>query len=105
MKRSFLIFLFSLLSYGATDPNTRLSVGIKRKPIEQIPPALWVRDPFYVEPDPIKLSGIISKQMAYINGKWFKVGDEIGEYRIHAILENCVLVTHYGTEITLTLEN
>lgn len=65
--------------------------------------APWVKDPFFPENNELRLSGVISKQYAFINGKWYRAGDRVEGFTVRQIEPKSVVLSK-GTDLrTLTL--
>jgi hypothetical protein len=67
--------------------------------------APWVKDPFFPEMNGLKLSGIISNEMAYINGQWFRRGDKVEGYLVREISGTQVTLTKRSEILVLKMEN
>lgn len=70
------------LSWG---PYEYLEKGYRNAP--------WVSDPFYPEARGFELMGYISDEMAFINGQWFRLGEEVDGFTIKAIKPEGVTLT------------
>lgn len=93
-KRFFTIAL--LMSRIATaDPTetTRLSWSPYDFLKEGYRNAPWVKDPFYPESGIFEVSGIISNEMAFINGQWRHPGDWLNGYLVKEISPKGVVLT------------
>lgn len=67
--------------------------------------APWVKDPFFPELNVFRLSGVISNELAYINGKWYRLGDKISSYFVKQIAaDGVVLMDRVGATLTLKME-
>jgi hypothetical protein len=66
--------------------------------------APWVKDPFYPEQNGFRLSGVISNEMAFINGKWLRVGDKIDGFEVRSITGKGVTLRRQGELIVLRIE-
>lgn len=71
-------------AFGA-DSNTRLSWGPYEFLEKGFRSAPWVNDPFYPETRSYEVLGIVSDEMAFINDKWFRVGESIDGYTVKSI--------------------
>lgn len=77
----------SRLSFSPTD---FLKKGFRTAP--------WVKDPFFPETNELKLTGLISQELAFINGKWLREGDVIEGYIVKSINPGSVtLAKNYET--------
>ena len=57
-----------------------------------------------IEKKPIKLTlGAIYNNKVYINGKFYKVGDRVGEYRVFKIAKDFVILNGKGKSLRLYL--
>ena len=70
------------LSWG---PYEYLKKGYRNAP--------WVNDPFHPEARSFLLMGMVSNEMAYINGQWFRLGDTVGGFVIKSIKPEGVTLT------------
>jgi hypothetical protein len=81
------------LSWG---PYDYLKQGYRNAP--------WVKDPFYPEAKTYKIMGIISDQMAYINGKWLAPGDKLDGFTIKTISPQGVTLVRNSEIMVLKLK-
>jgi hypothetical protein len=65
--------------------------------------APWVRDPFFPAEEPFKLAGIISQELAFINGKWVREGDEVDGFKVKDIESEKVTLVRRSETIVLKL--
>jgi len=89
MKTVFLFFILFLanvsLANGSKADKERLSwspYDHLRKGFRNAP---WIRDPFFPHQKRFHLTGIISNELAYINGRWLQEGDEVNGYVVKTI--------------------
>lgn len=73
--------------------DTRLSWGPYEYLKKGYRNAPWVNDPFYPEGRAFQLMGMISNEMAYINGQWFRLGDTVAGFTIKSIKPEGVTLT------------
>lgn len=66
--------------------------------------APWVKDPFYPEGDSLRVMGIISNEMAFINGQWLHPGEKVSGYVIKKIGPNGVVLTRNSEILLLKLD-
>jgi hypothetical protein len=66
--------------------------------------APWIRDPFFPEQRKFNLKGIISSELAYINGKWVQEGDKIEGYIVREIGTRSVALVKHAEIVVLKLE-
>lgn len=81
----------------------RLSWGPKEfltKNIESVP---WVNDPFYPIQKRAIVTGVVSGQMALINGKWLRVGERIQGYKVGSIDQRTVTLKKGSETILLKI--
>lgn len=78
-------------------PYAFLEKGLRTAP--------WVKDPFFPDGNGFKLSGIISNELAFINGKWFRTGDAVDGYTVHHIAPTEVTLTRKTEIVVLKMEN
>lgn len=67
--------------------------------------APWIRDPFFPEEKKVKLSGIISGELAFVNGRWVKQGDSIDGYLVKTISPNEVILTKQAEVLVVKLHH
>lgn len=77
-------------------PYSFLEKGLRSVP--------WVKDPFFPEVNGFKLSAVISRELAYINGRWMRVGDELEGYVVREIQPSGVTLTKRTEVLTLKME-
>jgi hypothetical protein len=77
-------------------PYAFLEKGLRTAP--------WVKDPFFPQMNGLKLSGLISGEAAFINGKWFKRGEEIEGYRVGEISSTSVTLSRRSEVVVLKME-
>ena len=66
--------------------------------------APWVRDPFFPDMNAFRLSGVISNEMAYINGNWYRQGETIEGYAVRDIGAEGVTLARGGSVLILKME-
>lgn len=49
--------------------------------------APWIRDPFFPHTSRFQLGAIIAPDLAYINRRWVRVGDELEGFKVQRIAE------------------
>jgi len=85
-----------------TDPNDTQKYFDKSKELAE---QLKKKNPFMPPPEkknPVsKVTGIAAGE-AFINGKWYKVGDKIGDAKVVAIEATCVKIEWDGKEHTFS---
>jgi len=81
------------LSWG---PYDFLKQGFRNAP--------WINDPFFPESRTLKVTGLVSDEMAYINGQWYKVGDKIEGYTIRSIRPEGVTLARANELLHLKLK-
>ena len=90
--RFFILFLLLVLSARADTDKRRLSSVMSAVQAPIFTTMSWARDPFFPSRDRFELKGIISNQMAFINGRWIKKGERIDDYELAEIsLESVTL--------------
>lgn len=101
------VFLFLILSISAgadtITPTRRFSWNQEqyvKKGVRTLP---WVRDPFYPTEQKFKLAGIISGELAFINGKWFRKGDRIQGYQVRMVMQDAVSLAKDGEILNLRM--
>lgn len=77
------------LSWG---PYEFLKQGLRNAP--------WVNDPFFPEARAFRLQGLVSDEMAFINGQWYRLGDNLDGYVVKSIRPEGVTLTK-RTEVLL----
>ncbi len=95
MKGSLIIAYFLFLSASALaspekkDLNESVSTRLSWGPYEYLKQgfrnAPWVNDPFYPEARILRVSGMVSDEMAYINNQWYRLGDVVQGYTVKSI--------------------
>jgi hypothetical protein len=78
------IVLFASTALGA-DSAARLSWGPYEFLEKGFRNAPWVNDPFYPETRSYEVMGIVSDEMAFINDRWFRVGEKIDGYVVKSV--------------------
>ena len=85
----FLLGMTALLSASALaiekSSGPRLSWGPYEFLEKGFRNAPWVSDPFFPEARSFQLQGLVSDEMAYINGQWYRVGEKLEGYTIKSI--------------------
>lgn len=96
-----------VLMAGAQDtrPLPRLTWGPYAFLEKGLRTAPWVKDPFFPESNGFKLSGIISNELAFINGKWLRHGDLIDGYTVRQIAPSQVTLMRKSEIVVLKMEN
>lgn len=84
------------------DRLTWAPYGFLEKGLRTAP---WVKDPFFPESNVFKVSGIIAHEMAFINGSWYRVGQEIDGFRVREITASAVTLTRSAQILVLKMEN
>lgn len=109
MKQSYfalIVFFAALLlacarSYGVEN-HERLTWGPIDFLSQGFATAPWVRDPFYPAERPMTLGGVISNELAYINGQWVRPGETIEGYKVKSISTKGVTLVRGGDSLLLT---
>ncbi len=78
-------------------PYPHLEKGLRSVP--------WVKDPFFPELNGLKLSGIISNEMAFINGRWLRPGEEVDGYLVKEIQPDQVTLSRRSEILVLKMED
>lgn len=94
--------LLGLTALAGEDPN-RLSwshYDYLKGGFNNVP---WVRDPFFPQEKKFRLSGIISAELAFVNGKWVKQGDFLDGYVVKSVTQNTVALMKQGELVLLRL--
>jgi len=81
------------LSWG---PYDFLKQGFRNAP--------WINDPFFPESRTLKVTGLVSDEMAYINGQWYKLGEKIEGYTIRSIRPEGVTLARANELLHLKLK-
>jgi len=66
--------------------------------------APWINDPFFPESRTLTVTGLVSDEMAHINGRWFKVGEKIEGYTIKSIRPEGVILSRANELLQLKLK-
>ncbi len=101
-----LILISCLVCQGAPaaeKKESRLSWGPYEFLMKGFRNAPWIHDPFFPETKIFRLSGIISDEMAFINGKWFKLGERIEGFEVKKISAEGVTLARRGEVIVLKI--
>lgn len=85
---------------SASRVDTRLSWGPYEFLKQGLRNAPWVNDPFFPEARAFRLQGLISNEMAFINGQWYRLGDNLDGYILKSIRPEGVTLTK-RTEVLL----
>ncbi len=108
------ILLASTL-WAATDPPSPSGYAPGGKQIEKLSwtpmehlmkgyrTAPWLNDLFYPSKNTMHLSGLISGEMAFINGEWYRLGQTIQGYKIMTITGSQVELDKKGEKVTLKM--
>ncbi len=102
---SWWIGLVLMASAEPSHKETRLTWGPYAFLEKGLRTAPWVKDPFFPDVNGFKLSGIISNELAFINGKWFRAGDAIDGYTVRQIAPTEVTLTRKSEIVVIKLEN
>jgi hypothetical protein len=78
-------------------PSEYLKRGFRTAP--------WIRDPFYPDQKKFSLKGIISNELAYINGRWVREGDKIDGYMVRSVGANSVALSKQAEMVILRLHD
>jgi len=78
-------------------PSDYLQKGFRNAP--------WIHDPFFPDEGEYKLSGVISNEMAFINGRWLRIGESIGGFKVKSISPRGVTLNRRGEVVVLHMEN
>ena len=104
MKLALLILLWAWAALGGAVTEARKCSWAQdsyvRKGVRNLP---WVRDPFFPTEQKFKLAGIISGELAFINGKWFRKGDVIHGYRVTVVMQDSVSLAKEGEVLNLRM--
>lgn len=84
------------------DRLTWAPYGFLEKGLRTAP---WVKDPFYPESNVFKVSGIIAHEMAFINGRWYRPGEQLDGFRVREITASTVTLTRLSQILILKMEN
>ena len=101
----FLILIFNSV-YAASE---KLIERLSWTPVEHLKKgyrtAPWFNDPFHPYKSSLALSGIISDQMALINGQWYRVGETVLGYKILSVKASGVQLEKKGDSLTLKVKD
>lgn len=98
-------FGFSVLAVETIeDPSHRFSWGPQDFIKGGFRSAPWVRDPFFPEQRKFSLKGIISAELAYVNGRWVREGDRVEGYLVKQITERSVALSKQAEMVLLKLD-
>ena len=77
-------------------PTEYLKKGFRTAP--------WVRDPFYPGQKKFSLKGIISNELAYVNGRWVREGDRVDGYTVRSVGTNSVALSKHAEMVIVKLD-
>lgn len=66
--------------------------------------APWINDPFFPESRMLTVTGLVSDEMAYINGHWYKIGEKIEGYTVKSIRPEGVTLARANELLHLKLK-
>lgn len=94
---------------GTMKLHTQIKTKLSWAPLEFLQKgyrnAPWVSDLFYPNSRGMMVSGIISDEMALINGKWLKVGDDVDGYKVKSIKPEGVTLSRRSELLLLKMRD